>query len=119
MAHSATFTSLSLEHLAQQYPDKSFVQSYPGFAKTASLTNWIVNDRARCAVESTVVPLVSPFMVSVDEVGERQLSYLTSSWYGSANGEAQGVNLVEGLEAAKDEGAYMVKKYGEEGEGGS
>ena len=120
--HSATFTSLSIDLLAKKYPDTSFVHIYPGLVKTQQLTNWIKTPWIKFLADWVIVPMVTPFTVGIEEAGARGLFYLTSARYPSLNGKKDndkidGVKLVEGLQVAKGEGAYMLGKSGEEGEG--
>ena len=70
-----------------------------------------------------VVPLLTPFTVGLEEAGERQLFYLTSQRYSSlhARGDVgervDGVEMPSGVQRARGEGAYLVSRYGETGEG--
>ena len=71
--------------------------------------NWVVG------------PLLTPFTVSLQEVGDRCLFYLTSKRFPSKEGreetgKADGADLPQGLDVAKGEGAYLVGKDSEDQE---
>lgn len=121
--HSATMTSLSFEYLAQKYPDTSFVHAYPGLVKTAIFSKgfswWVA-----ILMTWVVGPLLTPFAVSIEEVGERQLFHATSARYpprksatSGAEARAAGVARPEGVDVAKGDGAYLLNWNGETGEG--
>ena len=121
-AHSATFTSLAFEHLASLYPTTAFVHAYPGLVKTQALTNWISNAWVKWLIDWTIVPLVTPFSVPLDEAGQRALFYLTSKRYPPQkdDGKALGVELPENLDKAGVQGKggkYAVLRYGDLGDG--
>ena len=122
-AHSATFTSLVFERLAKEFSDTAFVHSYPGLVKTSSLTSWVESPLVKWLLEWIIVPLLTPFTVGVEEAGERHLFYLTSQMYPSFNGRkgdttrVDGVKMLDGLQRAEGDGAYLVSRYGETGEG--
>ena len=114
--HSSTMTSLSFEHLAKEHPEISFVHMYPGFVKTAVFgrvsSPWI-----RFLLEWVLLPLVTPFSVSVEESGERTLFHLTSARYPPKEGPA-GVPRPDGVPVAQGEGSvYLLGKDGETGAG--
>lgn len=71
-----------------------------------------------------ITPLLTPFAVSVEECGERQLFHATSARYpprksatSGAEARAAGVARPEGVEVAKADGAYLLNWNGEIGEG--
>ena len=115
-ANSTTMTSLSLEHLAKEYPKTAFVHAYPGIVKTPALFGrdfgWIM----RFLLTWILVPLSTPFCTDVGEAGQLGLFYLTSKRYASLEGP-DGVELVPGIKKAEGEGAYLVNETGETGAG--
>lgn len=121
--HSATMTSLTFEHLAKQYPETSFVHAFPGIVKTSIFSkgfSWWVT----LLMTWIISPLLTPFAVSVDECGERQLFHATSARYppsksagSGSEARAAGVARPEGVGVARGEGAYLVNWNGETGEG--
>lgn len=124
--HAATFNSLTVEKFAEEYKDTTFVHMYPGVVKTRILGEAIKNPLLKWLVEWLVIPLMSPIMLNVEDVGERGLFALTSERYQSRSakegegkgGKGAGVKLVEGVKVAeKGKGAYLIGKDGEEGEG--
>ena len=124
--HSATFNSLTVEKFAEEYKDTTFVHMYPGVVKTNILAQAIKKPWLRWLVEWLVIPLLSPIMLNVEDVGERGLFALTSERYKSLSakeglskgGKGAWVKLVDGVKPAeKGKGAYLIGKDGEEGEG--
>ena len=120
--HSSSFSSLAIEHLAEEYPSTSFVHMYPGLVKTQQLSNWIKSPVYKWFMDWVIIPLITPFTVSLQEVGDRCLFYLTSKRFPSKEGrkdpaKAVGVELPEGLQAAKGDGAYLVGKDSEDAGG--
>ena len=115
-ANSTTMTSLSLEHLAKEYPKTAFVHAYPGIVKTPALFGrdfgWIM----QFLLTWILVPLSTPFCTDVGEAGQLGLFYLTSRRYASLE-EQDGVELVPGVKKAEGEGAYLVNETGETGAG--
>ena len=125
--HSATMNSLAFEHLAKEYPEKSFVHAFPGIVKTPiywkGLSWWV-----ELIMTWIVAPLLTPFAVSVEECGERTCFYATSARYpprksatSSSETRATGVARPEGVDVArgKVDGAYLLNWNGEVGEGKS
>lgn len=121
--HAATMMSLSFEYLAQQYPETSFVHGFPGLVKTPLLSKgfswWVA-----FLLTWIIVPLMTPFSLSIEECGERQLFHATSARYppkksatSGAEARAAGVARPEGVEVAKGDGAYLLAWNGETGEG--
>ncbi len=96
---------------------------FPGVVRTGVLTSafwpWL-----KWVLDHTVVAAMSPFMVPLQEVGERTVFHATSARYPPrkvAGGKSAGVPLPAGLEVAKGAGgglgAYLLHWTGEEGEG--
>ncbi|KAL9635331.1 MAG: hypothetical protein Q9164_003526 [Protoblastenia rupestris] len=120
VAHATTMMSLSLEHLAKEYPNTAFVHSYPGIVKTQGLVRgfpwW-----GQLLMKWVVIPLMTPFSTSVKDCGQLCLFYLTSKRYPSlnekSNANGNGVDLVEGVKVAEGDGAYLVDATGEIGAG--
>jgi hypothetical protein len=122
-AHSITMNSFMAEELAIREPATSFIHSSPGAVNTGlarELPIW-----ARIPTKLLAATLLSPFMVSSEETGARQLFIATSGLYPPAKpfeGEtlASGVAVPWGLKqvmpgsAGKEgSGAYFVNWNGE------
>ena len=124
-------TTTSLEVLAKEYPNVAFVHSYPGGVKTEILDKLMGTATGWYAYPAFIVKnylsplfwLVSrPFLIPIEESGERHLFLATSGAYPSANVVAKGrdadaetvrgvVPLVAGLEVKKGEvqGVYRTQ----------
>lgn len=123
-AHSIVMNDIMAEELAKKEPGTSFIHSSPGVVFTGiarELPAW-----ARVALR-VLQPLFSPFSVSQEETGARQLFHATSGMYAPlkpAEGAkiesgASGVPLREGQEVAEGSvgeigsGAYLVNWNGD------
>jgi hypothetical protein len=119
--HSIAMNDFMAEELAKKEPGISFLHSTPGIVFTnisRELPMW-----ARAALK-VAQPLLSPFSVSQEETGVRQLFHATSGMYPPANPIpgakfATGVGLTESLQVAegsagsKGSGAYLVNWNGD------
>lgn len=122
--HSSTLTSLFLEEAAARHPTVSFVHEFPGVVKTGLLTgafpSWM-----KWMLEHTIIPVMTPFMVSLQEAGERLVFHATSARYPprqvAGGSKIAGVTLSDGVEVAKgankEAGAYLLEWNSEETEG--
>lgn len=104
----------------------SFVHEFPGVVKTGILTgafpSWM-----KWTLEHTILPIMTPFMVSLQEAGERSVFHATSARYparqvaGGSKSSSTGVPLPDGVRVAKganeEAGAYLLNWNGEECEG--
>jgi NAD(P)-dependent dehydrogenase (short-subunit alcohol dehydrogenase family) len=111
--HLCSMLTMSLQHLARQAPEVSFVHDYPGFVKTNLIrpeTGLLVN---------AVVWLLKPFQfrhtyVPLRECGERHVYLATSARYPPKEGEVAGVALkkgekvITGADGVVGSGAYTV-----------
>ena len=121
--HMTSMMTMAHLKLAEQAPEVSFVQNYPG----AVSTNLLRGD------EGIMMLLVAPIFpiltwlrvlppVSRKECGERQAYYCTSSMYRARDGGGeQGIKLVDGVAVATGvdgkvgSGVYSVSWDGEGG----
>src|SRR5277367_5899564 len=118
-----TMTTLSFEHLAQQYPNITFCHVYPGFVNTGQLDRMMLTTKGLWRIPAevarwTLIPLLSLLARSVEEAGERGLFVATSGKYPPAEGKDVGVELPEGVEVAKSSdgkgnGVYRLEDNGE------
>jgi len=114
--HSIVMNDLMTEEFSSRQPATSFMHSYPHIVHTGigrELPFW-----ARFA-SNIIYPLLSPFSVSADETGARQLFIATSGLYPPAkpfNGNVtasgvappKGLNVLPGANGAEGSGAYLV-----------
>lgn len=102
--HAITMTSLSMEELAQANPSTSFVHAYPGIVKTGLMRDFNAVTRAAMGA---LFSLASPWMVPLEESGERHLFAATSVQY-----PARGVGATSGVSPGSDgspgAGAYLL-----------
>lgn len=84
-------TSLFCEEAAARNPGVAFVHAYPGVVKTGILKTafwpWL-----GWLLERTLIPLMTPFMVDLEEVGERSVFYATSARYPPRDASADGAS---------------------------
>ncbi len=114
--HTTTMMTLSLEHLAREYPRVSFVHTFPGIVATPLLGKTSNNFFLGFILRRIMMPLMGLFAMSTTEAGARGLFYATSARY-SVDGRGL-VPLSEGVEAAKrTEGrVFLVDAKGESAE---
>lgn len=112
--HIASLLTLALQAASREYPEVSFVHSYPGFVKTklGSDTTGVAMALAMMAAKI----FITFHHVPIVEVGDRQTFYLTSAKYPpSSNGEdgagvplAQDVQVAERVDGQRGAGVYAV-----------
>ncbi|KAL1889512.1 hypothetical protein Sste5346_008890 [Sporothrix stenoceras] len=109
--HTTTMMTLSLEHMARENPQISFVHTFPGIVSTPLLgktSSGVLGMVLRWAV----VPLMALFAMTPAEAGKRGLFTATSACYGVDEGL---VSLAEGATVAKksEGGIFLVNQKGE------
>ncbi|PLN79458.1 hypothetical protein BDW42DRAFT_172861 [Aspergillus taichungensis] len=108
--HASLMGNFFLESMAQQNPRTSFVHAYPSGVATGALRE-LPAGRVLSAVLS---PLLRPFMVPLEESGERHLFAATSERYPpKAEGENAENDIVVGSDGTKGSGCYWVSWDGE------
>ncbi|KAL1867965.1 hypothetical protein Plec18167_008431 [Paecilomyces lecythidis] len=125
-AHAITMNSLMTHELASQNPGTSFIHAYPGVVKTGVLRE--LGPLARFGTEVFSV-LAKPFMVPLEESGERHLYAATSQAF-IPNETADKSAAAVGSDGVKGSGGYLLhwngdtvgkqdilRKYREEGVG--
>ncbi|KAF3001564.1 hypothetical protein E8E14_000157 [Neopestalotiopsis sp. 37M] len=94
--HLTSMITLSLDAIAKQAPEVSFVHDYPGFVKTGL-------SRELTGVTASITkvmfqPLMAILQIPIEETGERQLYLATSARFPPRDGSgAEGVALGEGV----------------------
>lgn len=102
--HAITMTSLSMRELAVSHPEVSFVHAYPGIVKTGIMREF--GTITRVAMSAMFV-LAKPWMVPLNESGDRHLYAATSPRFPprASNG---GGDVAPGADGAKGSGAYRL-----------
>jgi len=119
-------TTLSFEHLAQEYPTVSFCHMYPGFVNTGQLDRFMLTAKGLWRVPAevarwTLIPLISLLARTVDVAGEMGLFVATSAKYPASAGTNAGIELPQGVNVAKSSavkdgkgnGVYRLDENGE------
>ncbi|PIA92261.1 Dehydrogenase/reductase SDR family member on chromosome X [Cercospora beticola] len=110
LAHCVVMTDFFIAGLAERYPGTSFSHSYPGTVKTGIANE--LSGPVRLAVK-VMYAVMTPWILNVQESGERHLFQITSQCYPSRNGGA-GIPIPEGLSAMRavngqpGGGAYLL-----------
>ncbi|KAE8152197.1 hypothetical protein BDV25DRAFT_170711 [Aspergillus avenaceus] len=116
--HSITMTSLSMEHLAQEHPNVSFIHAYPGLVGTNIYTNSFPAPISTF-YNYAMWPLMWPFSVNLEESGERHLYHLSSARYPARAGTTdQGVScqtgdIATGTTGEIGSGSYLLNWKGD------
>lgn len=109
-AHSSLMGDFFLEGMAQRHLHTSFVHAYPSGVATG-LMRELPGGRVLSAVLKT---LLSPFMVPIQESGERHLFAATSGRFPpKAEGEGMEGDVAIGSDGTKGSGCYWVSWDGE------
>ena len=106
--HSVTMTTLSMQELASSYPATSFVHTFPGVVKTPAVRGFGTITRT---VINAVSILAQPWMVPVDESGDRQLYAATSPRF-PARASNDTDDPAPGANGSIGSGAYLVHSDG-------
>lgn len=97
--HLTSMITLSLDAVARQAPEVSFVHDYPGFVKTG-LSRELTGVAASVS-KVVFAPLMAVLQIPIEETGERQLYLATSARFPPRDGGgAEGVALREGVTAS-------------------
>ncbi|KAK2821809.1 hypothetical protein FQN49_007653 [Arthroderma sp. PD_2] len=109
-AHASIMNNFYLEGMAQKHPHTSFIHAYPSGVATG-----LIRDIPFAGLVSTVISTVlGPFMVPIQESGERHLFAATSGRFPSkAVGEAMEGDVAVGSDGAKGSGSYWANWNGE------
>ena len=110
LAHCVVMTDFMVQELAKRYPGTAFFHSYPGTVKTG-IANELTGP-VRLAVK-LMYAVMTPWILNVQESGERHFFQMTSQVYPSAKG-AVGIPAPEGMEPVRSMngerggGAYLL-----------
>ncbi|PKY07522.1 hypothetical protein P168DRAFT_287998 [Aspergillus campestris IBT 28561] len=108
--HASLMGDFFLESMAQRYPHTSFVHAYPSGVATGVLREL----PAGRVLSAVLTPLLRPFMVPLEESGERHLFAATSGRYPpKAEGGDVEEDVAVGSDGTKGNGCYWVSWDGE------
>ncbi|KAI1176425.1 hypothetical protein F4777DRAFT_546225 [Nemania sp. FL0916] len=96
--HMTSMITLSLESLAKQAPEVSFIHTYPGFVKT-NLARELTGVLS-VIVKVVTAPLMALFHIPIEETGERHTFFATSACFPPRDSErrdADGISLGNGV----------------------
>lgn len=111
MAHCVVMTDFMMEELAKRHPGISFIHSYPGSVKTG-----IANELTapiRLAVK-VLYAVMSPWILNLQESGERHLFQITSQCYPPVRVTSAGIavphglHIIQGSDGQPGSGAYLL-----------
>ncbi|KAJ6583487.1 NAD(P)-binding protein [Mycena vulgaris] len=85
-----TYNDIMVNDFAARHPALSFIHSYPGGVRTGLLK---ASDSRLLRASNFLVPLLTPFMYSVEEAGEHQLYALLKAGPGAARTNAKGDDI--------------------------
>ena len=113
--HAITMTDFFFEELAKKNPTISFVHAFPGTVKTG------FNKEAGFVIKAATnlaFKLLSPWMVDIQESGERHLYAASSAAYPAKSGADGCVELgdqstIKGSAGEASSGAYLIGSDGE------
>lgn len=102
--HATAMNSLAMQELAASHPATSFVHAFPGVVKTGIMREF--GSVTQAAINAMFV-LAKPWMVPLDESGNRHLYAATSPRFPprAANGVA---DAAPGADGVKGSGAYLL-----------
>lgn len=118
ISHVSFMTTFFFEEIVAQNPTLSCLHVFPGLVKTAEFENGLFPGWLKWFFKWIMLPLLTPFTVSIDECGERSLFQSISEMYparaigedaGTANrlGE-QGLTVATGTDGKVGSGVYAV-----------
>ncbi|KAL3468944.1 hypothetical protein BJX99DRAFT_242446 [Aspergillus californicus] len=108
--HASLMGNFFLEGMAQRHPLTSFVHAYPSGVETGLLRD-IPGSRVLTAIAR---PFMKPFMIPIDESGERHLFAATSPRFPSkSQGAGMQGDVAVGSNGVKGSGCYWASWDGE------
>jgi hypothetical protein len=110
MAHCVVMSDFIIEELGKRYPGTSFSHSYPGTVKTGIANE--LTGVVRLAVK-VMYAVMTPWILNVQESGERHLFQMTSNCYPSRKGSVgipvpEGLSPMRGTDNVPGSGAYLL-----------
>ena len=110
LAHCVMLTDFMIEELAKRNPGISFMHSYPGTVKTGIAKE--LTGPVRLAVK-VLYAVMSPWIIQIQDSGERHTFQLTSSIYAARNGSVgleapEGLDIITGSDGVQGSGSYLL-----------
>ncbi|KAK5166609.1 uncharacterized protein LTR77_008152 [Saxophila tyrrhenica] len=110
LAHCVVMTDFTIEELSRRYPGTAFSHSYPGTVKTGIANQ--LSGPVRLAVK-VMYAVMSPWILDVQESGERHFFQMTSKCYPAARGGVgievpDGMSVFKGMDGVVGGGAYLL-----------
>ena len=121
ISHVAFMTTFFFEEVVAQHPKLSCLHVYPGLVKTSEFENGLFPAWLKWFFKWIMLPLLTPWCISLSRCGEIQLTNCTSSRYPApvaygADVAARGagnVDAVVGVDGKRGSGVYAVNWNGE------
>ncbi|KAL2350618.1 hypothetical protein BJ546DRAFT_381950 [Cryomyces antarcticus] len=110
LAHCVVMSDFMIEELASRYPGTAFSHSYPGTVKTGIANE--LSGPVRLGVK-VLYSVIAPWILNVQESGERHFFQLTSQAFPAARGRVgvplpEGLDVIDGMKGEKGGGAYLL-----------
>lgn len=120
LAHCTVMTDFMMGEFAKRYPGTSFIHSYPGTVKTGIANQ--LSGPIRLAIK-VMFAVMTPWILNVQESGERHFFQLTSMCYPSrkwqgmscrGDSDVPGIpvearlDVIEGSDNVRGSGAYLL-----------
>lgn len=110
LAHCVVMTDFIIEEFSRRYPNISFSHSYPGTVKTGIANE--LSGPVRLAVK-VMYAVMTPWILNVQESGERHFFQMTSQCYPSAKGAVgipppEGMDVFKSMDGTPGGGAYLL-----------
>ena len=112
----SVMTAFFFEQFVAQYPSISCLHVYPGLVKTAEFENSSFPGWLKWLFKWVILPLLTPWCISVEECGERNLFHATSERYMALSGAFQ-PERVNGSSTAPVEAKPAIGINGQVGSG--
>lgn len=109
-AHASLMGDFFLEGMAPRHPHTSFVHAYPSGVATGLMRELPCGGLLKAVLK----PMLYPFMVPIEESGERHLFAATSGRFPSkSHGEGMEGDVTVGSDGTKGSGCYWLNWNGE------
>lgn len=110
LAHCVVMTDFAIDELSKRYPGTAFSHSYPGTVKTGIANE--LSGPVRLAVK-VMYAVMTPWLLNVQESGERHFFQMTSQCYPAARGGTgipppDGMTAFRGMNGTPGGGAYLL-----------
>lgn len=110
LAHCVIMSDFMVGEFSKRYPEVSFSHSYPGTVKTG-IANELTGP-IRLAVK-VMYAVMTPWILNVQESGERHFFQITSQCYPSRQGAVgipppDGMSAFQGMDGQPGSGAYLL-----------